>query len=183
MIGGFGEGVAQALLPCSWTLLVPAFLLGLATRRPIVLGTYAGATVLTIWFAVAGWLVPPFWVAGTAFLVGGILWWRLGATVAPATIVALGAAWAWQPCVGPELGAALTAAQRDPVAALGGLAAFVVGVLAVGFVAGLAVRRWSADRLDRVGAIVVALLGLTMVIGIYPRIASTFARWSTSLWA
>jgi hypothetical protein len=183
MIATFGEGVTQALLPCSWTLLIPAFGLGLATRRPVVLGTFAGVAVLAVWFAVSGWLVPPFWVAGTAFLVGGILWWYLGATVAPAAAVALGAAWAWQPCVGPALGAALTTAQSDPSAALGGLAAFVSGVLVVGLATGLVVGRWSGERLDRAGAIVAGLLGVAMVAGIYARIASTFARWSMALWA
>lgn len=183
MIAAFGEGVAQALLPCSWTLLVPAFALGLATRRPVVLGTFAGAVVVAAWLAVAGWVTPPIPVAGIAFLAGGILWWRLGATIVPAAAVALGAAWAWQPCVGPELGEALTTAQRDPVAALGGIAAFVLGVLAVGMAAGLVVGRWSGERLARAGAVVAGLLGATMVIGIYPRIASTLAQWSTALWA
>lgn len=183
MIAALGEGVTQALLPCSWTLVLPAFALGLATGRPIVLGSFVGVSIAAIWVSVAGWLVPPVWMAGVTFLVGGILWWRLGPATAPAVFVALGAAWAWQPCVGPELGEALTSAQHDPLAALGGLAAFVLGVVAVGMGAGALVRRWAGTRLDRAGAVLSGLLGITMVIGIYPEIASTFARWSTALWA
>jgi hypothetical protein len=183
MIAAFGEGIAQSLLPCSWTLLLPAVAFGLGTRRPLVLGTYAAVIVAATWTAAAGRLVPPVWVAGVAFLVGGILWWWLGPTVAPATAVALGAAWAWAPCVGPELGEALTTAQRDPVAAFGGIAAFVLGVVAVGLASGTLLGRWSGKRLDRAGAVFAGLLGVTMVIGIYPQIASTLARWSTALWA
>lgn len=183
MIAAFGEGVAQALLPCSWTLLLPAFAVGLATHRPEILGTFAGAAVVAIWVAVAGWLNPPVWVAGAAFLVGGFLWWRSGATVAVVVSVGLGAAWSWQPCVGPQLGAALTTAQHEPLAALGGLAAFVLGVIAVGLAAGALLRRWTGARFDRVGAVLSGLVGITMVIGIYPDIASTFAQWSTALWA
>lgn len=183
MTGAFVEGATQALLPCSWTLLIPAFAIGLATRRSQILGTFAGVAVMAIWVAVAGWLLPPLWIAGIAFLAGGVLWWRYGATTASAAAVALGAAWSWQPCVGPELGAALTTAQHEPLAALGGLAAFVVGVVAVGMAAGVLVRRWAGGRLDRVGAVIAGLLGAAMVIGIYPDVASTFARWSVALWA
>lgn len=183
MIGALGEGVAQALLPCSWTLLLPAFAVGLGTRRPAVLGTFAGVVAIAIWAAVAGWLVPPVWVAGVAFLLGGLFWWRMRATVAPVALVGLGAAWSWQPCVGPELGTALTTAQHDPLAALGGLAAFVLGVVAVGLAAGVLVGRWSGTRLERAGAVLSGLVGITMVIGVYPKIASTLAQWSTALWA
>ena len=187
MISALGEGIAQSLLPCSWILLLPAATLGLATRRVAVLGTFAGAVVLTAWIAVAGWVVPPLWLAGAALLVGGLMWWRLGPTYVAAAIVGMGSALAWQPCVGPELGEALTTAQYDPPAAFGGLAMFLAGVIAVGLGIGLAggflVERLGKEPLTKMGAVVVAALGLTMVVGLYPRIASTLAQWSTALWA
>ena len=187
MIAAFVEGIAQSLLPCSWILLIPAAILGLATRRVAVLGTFAGAVVLTAWIAVAGWVVPPLWLAGAALLVGGVLWWRLGPIYGAAATVGVGAAWAWRPCVGPELGEALTTAQYDPWSAFGGLAMFLLGVLAVGLAIGLAggvlLDRFGRSPSAKVGAVVIGVLGLTMVVGLYPKIASTLAQWSTALWA
>ena len=187
MIGAFVEGIAQSLLPCSWVLLLPAVVLGFGTRRAAVLASFAGAVALTAWIAAAGWFVAPLWLAGAALLVGGLLWWRLGATYVPAVIIGAGAAWAWRPCVGPELGEALTTAQYDPVAAFGGLAMFLLGVIAVGLAIGLAggvalewLRRGPSTK---AGAGAIAALGLTMVLGVYPTIASMLARWSTALWA
>ena len=110
-----------------------------------------------------------------------------GATYVPAVIIGAGAAWAWRPCVGPELGEALTTAQYDPVAAFGGLAMFLIGVVAVGFAIGLAggavLERLGSGTSTKAGAGVVAAVGLTMVVGVYPTIASALARWSTALWA
>jgi len=187
MISSFGEGITQALLPCSWTLLLPAVALGMATRKAAAPGAFAGSLVLTAWISAAGWVVPPVWLAGVALLIGGVLWWRRGPTYLPTAIVGIGAAWAWQPCVGPELGEALTTAQRDPLSALGGLAMFLLGVTVVGVAIGLgvgtAIGRWSGRTLDKAGAVVSIALGLTMFLGIYPKIASTLAQWSTALWA
>jgi len=187
MIGAFAEGITQSLLPCSWVLLLPAVALGVGTRRAGIFGVFAGAVVLTAWIAVAGWFVAPLWLAGAALLAGGVLWWRLGATYVPAALVGVGSAWAWRPCVGPELGEALTTARYDPAAALGGLAMFLLGVVAVGLAFGLAggvlLDRFGKQPSNRVGAAVLAALGLTMVLGVYPTLASAFARWSTTLWA
>ena len=187
MIGAFAEGIAQSLLPCSWILLLPAISLGLATRRAAVLGTFVGAVVLTAWIAVAGWFAAPLWLAGVTLLAGGLLWWRLGTTYVPAALVGIGSAWAWQPCVGPELGEVLTTAQYNPVAAFGGLSMFLLGVVAVGLGVGLAggvrLDRFREGVSERVGAVVVCVLGLTMVLGLYQPIASELARWSTKLWA
>ena len=101
-------------------------------------------------------------------------------------IVGIGAGRAWQPCVGPELGLALTTAQQDPFAAFGGLAMFLIGVIIVGLAVGVGIgalaRRWT-DHVDKVGAVVAIVIGLTMVVGIYPEISSTLAKWSTTLWA
>ena len=186
MISALGEGITQSLLPCSWILLVPAVALGWATRRVAILGTFAGAAVLTAWIAVAGWIVPPLWLAGVTLLVGGVLWWRLGPGYGAAAMIGVGSAWAWRPCVGPELGEVLTTAQYDPPAALGGLAMFLVGVVAVGLGIGLAggvlLDRFEKSPSAKVGAAVIGALGLTMVVGLYPKIASTLAQWSTALW-
>lgn len=87
--------------------------------------------------------------------------------------------------MGPELGEALTTAQYDPLAAIGGLSAFLLGVIVVGVVIGLVAgglaRRWKRRSFDKAGAAVAVVLGLTMVLGIYPALASTLAGWSTAL--
>ncbi len=187
MITALGEGISQSLLPCSWTLLVPAIALGLGTRNVAVLGVFAGTVIVTAWVVAAGWFVAPLWLAGAALLAGGLLWWRLGPTYIPAVLVGVGAAWAWRPCVGAELGKALTTAQHSPLDALGGLGAFLLGVIVVGLLIGLAVgaliRRRKGGRLENAGAAVAVVLGLTMILGIYPKIASMLAQWSTALWA
>jgi hypothetical protein len=187
MIAAFVEGVTQSLLPCSWILVVPAVTVGLATRRPFVLATFAGAVVVTAWAAAAGWIVSPLWPAGVAFIAGGVLWWRFGATYGPVALAGMGAARAWQPCVGAELGKALTTAQYDPSAVIAGLAMFLLGVvglgLAVGLALGVLLERFGIGPVVKTGAAVAVALGLTIVTGLYPTIASALAEWSTSLWA
>lgn len=187
MMAAFGEGVTQALLPCSWILLVPAVALGVGTRNIAVFGAFAGSVVLTAWITAAGWFAAPVWLAGVAFLVGGLLWWRFEPTWISSVLIGVGSAWAWQPCVGSELGKALTTAQRDPFAAFGGLAMFLLGITFFGVLMGLAIgalmNRWSDDRANKTGAAVAVALGFSMVLGVYPEIASKLAQWSTALWA
>lgn len=186
MIPAFLEGLAQSVLPCSWLILLSALLVGTATGRPTRIVTYAGSMVGFIWLAVSGWLSPPVWLAGLFLLAAAFSWWRWGPGPAQTALVGAGVAWAWQPCVGEELGRALNLAQQDPVAALPGLAAFILGVMSVGLIVGAAIRlvlgrrglevpRWPAP-------VVVGVLGLLMVTDLYGAVASTLARWSTSIW-
>ena len=143
--------------------------------------------ILASWSAVAGWFTPQVWFAGLALVTGAVIWWRKGPSWVSAMVVGLGAAWAWQPCVGEELAQVLNAAQSDPVTALPGLAAFMFGVslvgLGLGAILGLLLDRVTDKNPNRIGALIVGLLGVSMIVGVYPSIASVFARWSTSLWA
>ncbi len=151
------------------------------------MGVFTIAVMLASWIAVSGWFAPPVWVAGVALLAGAVVWWRSGPAVVQAGAVGVGAAWAWQPCVGEELGQVLNTAQHDPFSALPGLAAFILGLILVGLglgaVLGLIIRRFTDGNLDCPSAVMVGLLGMMMVVGIYPLIASIFARWSTALWS
>ena len=150
------------------------------------MGVFTLAVVLASWVAVSGWLAPPVWVAGVALLAGAVIWWQKGSNVVQAGAVGVGAAWAWQPCVGEELGQVLNTAQTDPFAALPGLTGFMVGLVLVGLglgaALGLIIRRFTDRNLNRPSAVTVGLFGVTMVVGIYPSVASVFARWSTALW-
>ncbi|MGD2101598.1 MAG: hypothetical protein PVG83_05125 [Acidimicrobiia bacterium] len=186
MIPALLEGLAQAFLPCSWVILVPALLVAVSTSRHLLLAGFAGSVILFVWTAVAGWLAPPVWVAGGTLLMAAVVWWRLGAGVLQVATVGAGAAWAWQPCVGAELGRALNLAQQDPLAALPGLAAFLLGVVVVGAGIGWLIRM-LLERVGRsvprqLGPMVIGALGLLMVSGLYARVASVLARWSTVIW-
>lgn len=99
----------------------------------------------------------------------------------------MGPAWAWRPCVGLELGEALTTLQTDPVGGFLGLAGFLIGVVAVGLAVGYGIgqitrRRRAGDSAPKVSAVGVGPLGAAMLTGLYSGLASTFARWSTELW-
>lgn len=187
MIGALIEGVQQSILPCSWVILMPAILVGAGTGPFRVLASFAVSAGLFVWIMVAGWIVLPVWVAGLALATGAVLWWSRGLTWSVAALIGAGSAWAWQPCVGEQLGKALNTAQHDPLGALPGLMAFILGAALVGLVLGRGVRMLAGHRLTGHGRIygpaLVAVLGLTMVVGLYGRVASVLARWSTSLWS
>lgn len=187
MIGAFLEGVGQSLLPCSWILLVPA--IGIGLRRPSlrVVAAMVLSSIAFAWLAVGGWWVLPLPVSGALIGAGAVMWWIRDLDIWSSSLIGAGAASAWQPCVGPELGAVLNQAQTDPFAALPGLAAFLLGVLMVGLLIGWAGGRFVQGQAltvtTRVVAVAMGGLGLTMVVGWYPTVASALASWSYSLWA
>lgn len=186
MIAALGEGITQSLLPCSWSLLLPAVALGVSSRRARTYGAFTASLIVTAWMVAAGWLHAPLWFAGVFLLTGAVWWWKAGVTAVPTAMVGMGSAWAWRPCVGPELGEALTTLQTDPVGGFVGLAGFLIGVVAVGLAVGLGIGhvvRRQGNVASRVGAIAVGVLGASMLMGLYSGLASTFARWSTDLWA
>lgn len=184
MIAAFAEGFFQSLLPCSWPVLLTAVVVGLARPRWRLVAVFAGASILAAWTTVGGWVAAPIWLAGLALLLGGLSWWRWGFGAVSAGAIGVGAAWAWQPCVGEALGRVLNLAQREPLSALGGVGAFLLGVVAVGLVIG-ETSAWALRRRTpaRFGAIFASSFGLAVVVGLYPEIASALARWSISLWA
>ena len=114
------------------------------------------------------------------------LWWFRGIEVGSGLAIGAASAWAWRPCVGAELASALNLAQQDPLAALPGLAAFMIGVVIVGLGIGWAVslmlRRFDLTVPRRAGAVVIGALGLVMVFGLYGTLYSELARWSSSIW-
>jgi cytochrome c biogenesis protein CcdA len=187
MIGAFFEGITQSLLPCSWILLLPAVAVGATRPRPSVVASLFFSTFLFAWLAVAGFLVLPLPIAGLLTVGAAANWWFRGFDISSAALAGAAASSAWQPCVGPHLGEVLNKAQVDPFGAAAGLAAFIIGVLLVGFLVGWALARILggryAKRIERTGAVVLGFTGIVMTIGIYQTIASTLAGWSYSLWA
>jgi cytochrome c biogenesis protein CcdA len=187
MIGALGEGAAQSLLPCSWAILLPSLAVGLSTKKPRWLAVFWVSVSLASWTVATGALAsPPAWLAGLLLMGGAALYWMAppGWGVGAALImVGAGSAWAWRPCVGPALGEVLNRALADPWAALPGLAAYLLGLTGVGIVLGRAVGRLPRHDWRRSAAIAVAVMGTTMLVGIYPSLSSTLARWSVALWA
>jgi cytochrome c biogenesis protein CcdA len=185
MIGPFLEGVWQSPLPCSWIILAASLLLGMAARRVMEVAVFACGLIVAVWLVASGWLAPPLWVAGSSMALGGVAMWRWGSGPLQAVAVGVGAAWAWQPCVGPELGGVLDMAQTDPVGALPGLAAFLIGLLLVGVVLGVGIARLIRARTDRdparIGAVLAMALGLLMVSGVYQKVASALLSWSNQI--
>lgn len=187
MIGALLEGIGQSLLPCSWVLLLPAVGIGLALPRFRVMVAMFLASVGFAWLAVSGWWVLPQPISGVLLVAASSMWWFKGLDIWSSALIGAGAASAWQPCVGPELGTVLNQAQTNPVAAIPGLAAFVLGVVLVGFSIGWAGSSFLRGRVSnvtiRVVTIAVGAIGVSMIVGLYPAISSTFARWSYALWA
>jgi cytochrome c biogenesis protein CcdA len=187
MIGAFFEGITQSLLPCSWILLLPAVAVGFTRPRPSVVGSLFFSTFLFAWLAVSGFLVIPVSVAGLLMVGAAANWWFRGPSTISVSLVGAGAASAWQPCVGPALGTVLNRAQVDPIGALPGLAAFIVGVVLVGFAIGWGVAKLLRDRAPelrrRSVGIASGLIGLSMLVGLYSDISSVLVSWSYKLWA
>lgn len=181
------EGIAQSLLPCSWIIVLTAFVVGLGATRLRTILSFSFVVMFAAWAFISGWVNPPLWIAGFAVLGGGLAWWRWGPGTAQTAAVGVGSVWAWQPCVGRELGAVLSAAQTDPIAALPGIVGFVTGLLIVGLGLGLALGWWLRRRtgleLSQPTAIFFIVLGLLMVSGLWASVASFFAMWSTKILA
>lgn len=188
MIGALIEGVTQALLPCSWVLLIPAVAIGVTRPKWLERAALLVSVILFAWLAVAGDTVLPAWLSGLLLVAGASIWWSRGSGWISASLIGSGAAAAWEPCVGPRLGVVLNQAQVDPVGAIPGLSAFLFGVIAVGFALGWVIARIlsgaTAMRFaSRFGTAVVGVLGATMVAGVYPAISSLLSSWSYWLWA
>lgn len=187
MIGALLEGVTQSVLPCSWTVLLPSIAVGISARRWSTPVWFWASVWISAWAIASGALAsPPIWLAGSILTAGAFFYWlapaRSVSTVA-VLLVGIGTAWAWRPCVGPALGEVLNTALTHPWSALPGLAAFLVGLTGAGIVLGRMTVRLSHHDWRRPAAIGMAGIGLTMLVGIYPAISSTLARWSLALWA
>lgn len=163
LVGGSLDGVQSVVQRAGGVLVI---LMGLALLG-VVRGPLAGEhRLLQAVPRVAGPLRP--------FLVG----------------VVFGAA--WTPCVGPLLGAALTVAAASGQAVRGGLllVAYAVGIGVPFMLAslGLASSTGARQRLQRigpvvqrVGGVVLVLLGVLLVTGAYHHLTSYLARFAPTV--
>lgn len=169
------EGVRAVALPCTLALLVPGVVVLLVGRlRPGPALAYAGAASLAVWATALGAVLPhgaTGRLAGAAVLAAGIALARhdgTGTQVLGGGLVAVVSTVLWVPCVGPELGAALTAAPTAPVGTLLPLVAYGLGtmlplVVAIAastlLPAGRGTARWSGVVGLVLGGGLVAVLG------------------------
>lgn len=194
------EGVVAAVQPCSLALVLPglgATLLG--GRRGAGVAAAVWAVSMTVaWARAAGWLdtvTGPFVGPALAVLVvvGASLLWvghraptpPLSRVVTGGALIGLGSGALWRPCVGPQLGAILTAAPSDPAGHLVPFLAYGLGLLAaLAVVAALPfvddrVAQALASRPARVaGAAPVAVLAAVLATGQYERAIGTLVRLS-----
>lgn len=190
----FAEGVRSSLLPCSYSVLLVGLALVVLRRRERmeVLGIFAGFTILSAWIRAVGLTnLPAGRLATSLLVVGGmavaLLVGNRRAGLAAAALIGTFAGATWVPCVGEELGAALTLAQDEPGAAVLLLAVYLFGVMVplVAVVALLAyvpvARRWADSRWVSVGArTAIAALAVLVLTDYYDSLLSTLARWSVA---
>ncbi len=188
----FAEGIFSSLLPCSYSILIPALALVILRKNERIptLGIFAAATVVSAWIRAAGisdLLADRVW--NTAVLVAGlVLSWMVShraAGTAGSVLIGVFAGSTWFPCVGEQLGEVLGRAPDEPLSGLALLAVYLVGVMlpivaVVTLVAYVpAVRRRADGRWAAVAArAVLGAMGVLVLSGQYPVLLSTLARWS-----
>ena len=185
------EALRSGLLPCSYSILLPALLLlGLRKQgeRCEVLGLFYPATVLLAWLPLAGFdLMLDHRLGGAAVLGVGLALtasrFRVGAG-GPALVGAFAGA-TWLPCVGPELGSVLTRGLVEPATAVLPLALYLAGVMVPSALIYLLAakdtgfRSFLARPRVRLGfQAAAALLPVAVVTGGYDRLVGELARLS-----
>lgn len=130
------EGIRAVALPCTLAVLVPGLVVAVAGRlRATPTLGFAAATALLVWATGLGLTAPAGGVgqvAAALVLGGGVVaagrdltWVRAAGGAAAGVVSTL----LWVPCVGRELGAALTAAPSDPWGQLVPLVRFGLGMV------------------------------------------------------
>ena len=193
------EAFRAGFQPCSYSLLILALLvIGLRGKSPRLpaLGIYYAAAVVFAWIPFIGVnpVVDGRW-AGTAALIGGLVLigrkrsahgLSAAGSLTGAAMVGAFAGATWVPCVGPELGAVLTAALTDPGPGLVGLALYLLGVMWMAWAAAAAadcvspVRRILEGRTAMtVFRVLGGLIATTVAFDLYPPLLSRLARLSS----
>jgi len=104
--------------------------------------------------------------------------------------IAFGAA--WSPCVGPLLGAALVVAARSGQPIRGGLllVSYALGIgvpfllASLGLASSERLGNWmrrTGPKLERMGGVLLVILGVLLVTGIYKELTSYLARFSPAV--
>ena len=190
----FAEGIRSGVLACSYSVLLVGLALVVLRKRDRIptLGMFAGFTILSAWVRAAGISnLLAGRVATVLVFVGGLalalMVNRRLAGLAGSALTGTFAGATWRPCVGEELGGALTLAQDEAGVAILLLAVFLTGVMIplVAVTALLAYvpafRCWADGRWVAMAArTVMAAMGVMVLTGHYDTLLSTLARWSAA---
>jgi cytochrome c biogenesis protein CcdA len=203
MIPAFAEAVRATTQPCTLLPIASPLLVVLATR-----GRWAPLVAAIAGAVVGGWLfmanllvlsgmqlrVSGVVVAGALLVLAagtvGVTHLRWAQDVRVQSAIAAGAAFIarlwWRPCVGSELGAILTDARSDGIAAqIPAMTAYMLGAMVPVVAAALIIRAINPTRrgLSAVigtAAVGALLLGGALVLGRYDQLVSRLTSWSTA---
>lgn len=156
---------------------VGAALLSNARAITVVLGI----VIMVLGAAFAGWLpVPSGWRPGIAP--------RLGVWASPLLGMVFGLG--WTPCIGPALSVVLTLALNEGSAVRGGVLAFAyalgIGLPLLAFAVAFSVLapklNWLKRHqrtIQRIGGVVMILVGLAMLTGLWEIAMETLRQWAS----
>ena len=187
------EGIESLRLPCTWVLLIPGVAVMLFGRRrtPLVTASFIAAALGIVWLRWSGnWFAVPeggIQIAlGVVIIAGAAIAWKLDRGVTDglsAGITGGAAAWAWIPCVGPDLGGLLNSDWDTPITNLPATAAFMLGqflpfilLAAAGVLAPQIAKKLEHRTVITAGAILIGLIGLAFVTQQFDDLASELAR-------
>lgn len=197
MTGLLTEGIESLRLPCTWVLLIPGAAVILFGRRrtPLVVASFMAAAMAIVWLRWGGlWFETPRGAVqialGFVIMVGAAIAWRMdrGLTDGLAAGITGGAAaWAWLPCVGPELGNLLNSDWEQPLTRLPGTIAFMTGqflpfilIAAAGVIAPALSEKLQHRGIVTFGAILLAVVGLMFATTLFDEFSSELARRSNA---
>lgn len=193
MFGLLTEGIESLRLPCTWVLLIPGAAVVVFGRRrtPLVVSSFAAAALAVVWLRFGGnWFeVPSGGIQigiGAVIMVGAAIAWKLDRGVSDALSAGItggAAAWAWIPCVGPDLGNLLNSDWSNPFVKLPDTVAFMAGqflpfilVAAAGVLVPQLSEKLEHRSVVTAGAILVGLIGLAFFTQQFDDLASELAR-------
>ncbi len=199
MIPAFTEALRATTQPCTLLLVLPPLLMAIVTR-----GRWISFAATCVGAVAGGWLfianvvsLSDIQLQISGLLVGAAvtvliaaphvptLAWstdsRVGAAVAGG--VAFVATLWWNPCVGDELGAILTASPNGVVAQLPGITAYMLGAMVPVLAAVLVIRtidpsERGARRASVVAGVGTEIIALTLAVGGHDELVTTLTAWT-----
>lgn len=201
MLPAFAEAVRATTQPCTLLLILPAVVMAVVTRgRWSPFGAICVGAVLGGWLFISNVVVLSEFqlrLSGllVALAIGTILvapsvtplHWATSSSVqtAVAGSVAFVATLWWRPCIGPELGAILTAARRGVPGQLPGMTAYMLGALVPVFAVVFVTRAIdpspaAARRAGWVAGGVGLVVAGALVLGRHEELVTVLTRWTTS---